>query len=65
MADNADIAGDYMDRLTENRLQARVRYRGASRTHCVECEEPIPQRRQDSLPGVQRCVSCQELRERG
>lgn len=32
---------------------------GASRTHCEDCEEPIPERRRELVPGVRRCVRCQ------
>lgn len=32
---------------------------GESLTHCEDCEEPIPQRRREALPGVRRCVACQ------
>ena len=32
---------------------------GASRTHCEDCEEPIPERRRQAVPGVRRCVACQ------
>jgi phage/conjugal plasmid C-4 type zinc finger TraR family protein len=35
---------------------------GESRTHCAECEEEIPQARQDAVPGVKLCVEC--VRER-
>lgn len=33
--------------------------RGASLTHCEDCDEPIPERRREALPGVRRCVACQ------
>lgn len=65
MADSADTASDYTDRFTADRLAARVRYQGVSRTHCLDCDEAIPQRRRESLPGVQRCVDCQDRIERG
>ncbi len=32
---------------------------GKSRTHCLECDTPIPQARRDAIPGVQYCVACQ------
>ena len=32
---------------------------GESRSHCEECEEPIPEARRAALPGVRRCVACQ------
>lgn len=33
--------------------------RGESLTHCEDCDEPIPERRREALPGVRRCVACQ------
>lgn len=64
MADTADIATDRIEQLLEDRLAARVRYQGVSLTHCVDCGDPIPQRRRENIPGVERCVTCQELEER-
>ena len=37
---------------------------GESKTHCVECEEPIPQARRKAIPGVCLCIRCQEELER-
>lgn len=34
-----------------------------SRTHCIECEEPIPQARQEAIPGVVLCLECQQERD--
>lgn len=36
---------------------------GESPTHCVECGEPIPERRRQALPGVRTCVPCQSERD--
>ncbi|HVB37792.1 MAG: DksA/TraR family C4-type zinc finger protein [Acidobacteriota bacterium] len=33
---------------------------GESLTHCAECGEPIPEARRVALPGVRKCVKCQE-----
>lgn len=33
--------------------------RGESLTHCLECGEPIPQRRRELVAGVRFCVECQ------
>lgn len=32
---------------------------GESRTHCAECDAPIPAARRKAVPGVQLCVACQ------
>jgi phage/conjugal plasmid C-4 type zinc finger TraR family protein len=45
------------------RMQAQRKPVGESRTHCAECEEPIPQARRDALPGVKLCISCQQERD--
>lgn len=35
----------------------------ASRERCVTCDEPIPPRRRELVPGVQTCVDCQSQLE--
>ena len=37
---------------------------GPGRTHCEECEAPIPDARRQALPGVRLCVTCQEAHDR-
>jgi phage/conjugal plasmid C-4 type zinc finger TraR family protein len=34
-----------------------------SEAHCVECGEPIPERRRVALPGVRTCIECQSARD--
>ncbi len=34
--------------------------RGPGRSHCEECEAPIPEARRAAVPGVRLCVTCQE-----
>lgn len=31
-----------------------------SRTHCLECSSPIPERRREVVKGVKYCIQCQE-----
>lgn len=38
---------------------------GESRTHCEECEEPIPEARRQAVKGCTHCVECAELLQRG
>jgi phage/conjugal plasmid C-4 type zinc finger TraR family protein len=45
------------------RLKARRPPQGESRTHCAECEEPIPEARRLALPGVKLCIDCQAARD--
>lgn len=61
--DTADIATAYAERFTERAIEARVRYDGESRTHCRECDDEIPPRRREAVPGVELCVSCQHDQE--
>ena len=45
------------------RMRLRVRHGGESRTHCIDCEEPIPEARRTALPGVTLCLDCQQERD--
>ncbi|WP_102108806.1 DksA/TraR family C4-type zinc finger protein [Oceaniglobus roseus] len=45
------------------RMQARRRAAGESRTHCLDCEEPIPEARRAAIPGVTLCIDCQQERD--
>ncbi len=48
------------DTVKDAILDARARMpAGPGETHCVECGEPIPERRRAALPGVRTCVPCQ------
>lgn len=38
---------------------------GPGRSHCEECDAPIPEARRKAMPGVRLCVACQESEERG
>ena len=42
----------------------RARPTGPSRSHCLDCEEAIPEKRQ-ALGGITRCTPCQSLIEQG
>lgn len=37
--------------------------RGPGRSHCEECEAPIPEARRAAVPGVRLCVKCQDLED--
>jgi RNA polymerase-binding transcription factor DksA len=32
---------------------------GESATHCLDCGEPIPEKRRLALAGVRTCIACQ------
>lgn len=48
---------------TVNDAVARARqdleHSGESLAYCEECEEPIPERRRELIPGVRLCTACQ------
>ncbi|MNH12197.1 hypothetical protein D3C79_717320 [compost metagenome] len=43
---------------------AKARPTGPSRSRCLDCDEPIPEKRQ-ALGGIIRCTPCQSLFEQG
>ncbi|OSN02945.1 hypothetical protein AU510_16260 [Lonsdalea britannica] len=64
MADSMDLV---QQRVEEERLRhihaARNKLSGASRVLCIDCDAPIPPERRRAIPGVQCCVTCQEISE--
>jgi phage/conjugal plasmid C-4 type zinc finger TraR family protein len=65
MADVIDAANDQVDYLLQVALERRQRPATgvASAEFCMDCDDPIPLRRQQTIEGCQTCVSCQGLRE--
>lgn len=52
------------DTVMDAVLAARARMpAGEGETHCVECDEPIPDARRAALPGTRTCVRCQSDRD--
>ncbi len=45
-----------------NRVKSQLP-RGASLTHCAECDAPIPEARRAAMPGVRLCVTCQSAHD--
>ena len=58
---NEQIEASISDELA--RLRAQKRPAGESRTHCIECEEPIPEPRRIAILGVTLCIDCQNERD--
>lgn len=46
-----------------DRMKARRGPTGESRTHCAECDEPIPEPRRAAIPGVKLCIDCASERD--
>ena len=57
---------DQIDASVEDAVeQARSRLpKGESLSHCEECGEAIPEARRAAVPGVRRCIACQEENDR-
>lgn len=65
MADEVDRANDQAQYLLDVALQ-RSRLAPSSRVSaqfCVDCDDPIPLLRQQTIAGCQTCVGSQGLRE--
>jgi phage/conjugal plasmid C-4 type zinc finger TraR family protein len=53
---------DQIDATVEdgvNQVRSRIGH-GNSARECVACGTPIPEARRAAVPGVQRCIACQE-----
>ncbi|MDH1530186.1 TraR/DksA C4-type zinc finger protein [Pseudomonas mosselii] len=65
MADAVDFANDHAEYFLQLSLQRLARLPDKpSAEVCVDCDEPIPAARQQSVAGCETCVDCQALRER-
>lgn len=63
--DEIDRASELELQQRERALQARLEASSTSigSTHCLDCDEPIPAARREAIPGVNRCLDCQQLHE--
>lgn len=68
MTDEIDRAAARTDELLADALAAQRRHAAKSKglVSALECEcgDEIPEARRQAVPGVQRCVFCQEVFER-
>lgn len=65
--DVIDEANEHAEMLRLRALAAQREQRNAnveSEKFCIDCGIDIPEIRQKAIPGVQRCVDCQEDYER-
>jgi phage/conjugal plasmid C-4 type zinc finger TraR family protein len=53
-----------MNAIANVRRQLEAQASQPSLTHCEECGEEIPKKRQELVPGCRLCVYCQQLAER-
>jgi len=62
--DHADMT---QERIDKEQLEIMKRARlevGISLRFCEDCDLEIPEKRRMSVPGVRRCIACQEEREK-
>lgn len=62
MADHADAAAELQEIAIRSALERHQARSGEQSTEsavwCEECDEAIPQRRREAVPGVKYCVEC-------
>ena len=64
MADAMDLVQQRVEEERQRHIRAaRAKMPGVSRVLCIECEAPIPPTRRRAIPGVQLCITCQEIAE--
>lgn len=63
MRDIIDQANDLAQLELDNLLANRQIFTGESANDCIECGEPIPEKRRQLLKGCQLCIDCQSLKE--
>lgn len=64
MADAMDIVQLRVEEERQRHINAaRAQQPGVSCTLCIDCDAPIPPARRRAIPGVQCCVTCQEITE--
>lgn len=64
MADSMDLVQQRVEEERQRNIHiARARQPGVSRVLCIECGAPIPPARRRAIPGVQCCITCQEIAE--
>lgn len=63
--DDIDRAQGFNETFQADALGAwkRNQTTGESRSECLECEEEIPEKRRQAIPGCQLCIECQRALE--
>lgn len=61
--DEFDRASQVEEKHRQSCIQAVLKHaRQKSREECLDCDQPIPQKRRD-VGGIVRCIKCQEIEE--
>lgn len=63
MKDIIDQANDLAQLELDNLIANRQTFTGESAIDCIECDEPIPEKRRQLIKGCQLCIDCQSLKE--
>ena len=63
MADDADVANDYWDKVLGAQIASIKPMTGESLTECEACGNDIPEARQKAVQGCTLCIACAEVRE--
>ncbi|MFG1173902.1 TraR/DksA family transcriptional regulator [Erwiniaceae bacterium CAU 1747] len=64
MPDSMDLVQQRVEEDRQRHIHAhRNKTQGVSRVLCIDCDAPIPPARRRAMPGVQCCVTCQEIAE--
>ncbi len=64
MADWIDESQEYQLKILEAQILRATRAQPvASAFYCKDCDAAIPEQRRKIIPGVQRCIECQEIDE--
>ena len=63
MTDQFDRAQQLEEMAREIALKKHRTFKAVSRVYCEDCDAPIPEKRRQLIPGVNRCVDCQQKYE--
>lgn len=67
MPDDMDYVQEQVDRFQMDALAVRLKGIGHIRhigpIACIDCNEDIPEKRRQAMPGCRRCIECQALHE--
>ena len=64
MTDQFDRAQQLEEMAREIAIKKHRTFKAISRVYCEDCDAPIPEKRRQLIPGVNRCVTCQEIEEK-
>lgn len=63
MTDQFDRAQQLEEMAREIAIKKHRTFKAVSRVYCEDCDALIPEKRRQLIPGVSRCVDCQQKYE--